>query len=130
MTRHRLVLAAFILAAIAIAAPARAARAQEHAPAQPAAAQPHEPAKAQGHEPAKAGAEGHAAEGAHDPGWMPTIWKAANFALLVGALVYFLRTPLSAYLNGRIAKVREDLVTAKQTRDTAERQLAEIGAKL
>ena len=129
MPRHRLVLAAFILAAIAIAAPAHLASAQEHAPAQPAAAQPHD-AKAQPHEAAKGGAESHGEEGGHDAGWMPTIWKAANFALLVGALVYFLRAPVSSYLQERITKVREDIVTAKQTRETAERQLAEIDAKV
>ena len=36
--------------------------------------------------------------------------KAFNFAVLAGVLVYFLRTPLAEYLNGRISKVREDLV--------------------
>jgi F0F1-type ATP synthase, subunit b len=45
-------------------------------------------------------------------------------------LVYFLRAPLMGYLNGRIGKVREDLVTAEQTRETAVRQLAEIDKKL
>src|SRR5262245_3477600 len=130
MTRYRLFLAALVLAAAAIAAPAHLGAAQEHAPAQPAASQPHD-AKAQPHDAAKAGAEAHAEQGAHhDAGWMPTIWKAANFAILVGALVYFLRAPVTGYLNERIAKVREDIVTAKQTRETAERQLADIDAKL
>ena len=61
---------------------------------------------------------------------MPTVWKIANFAILVGVLVYFLRTPLMTYLNGRIGKVREDLVTAAQTREAATRALADIEAKL
>jgi F-type H+-transporting ATPase subunit b len=56
--------------------------------------------------------------------------KFVNFVLLVGVLGYFLRAPLAGYLSGRIAKVREDLVTAAQTRETASRQLAEIDAKL
>ena len=56
--------------------------------------------------------------------------KAVNFTILVAVLVYFLRAPLAAYLGGRIAKVREDLVTAAQTRETAVQQLAEIDAKL
>jgi F0F1-type ATP synthase membrane subunit b/b' len=34
------------------------------------------------------------------------------------------------YLHGRLGKVREDLVTAAQTRETAARQLAEIAARL
>jgi F-type H+-transporting ATPase subunit b len=115
----RLLIAALLLAVIAIAWPGVSA--QEHAPAAPAAAQPHAPAKA---------ADDHAAEDDHGGGWMPTVWKIANFAILVGVLVYFLRTPLMTYLNGRIGKVREDLVTAAQTREAATRALAEIDAKL
>lgn len=119
MTRYRVLFAALLLAAVAIAAPGLSA--QDHAPAAPAAAQPHAPAKA---------ADDHAAEDDHGGGWMPTVWKIANFAILVGVLVYFLRTPLMTYLNGRIGKVREDLVTAAQTREAATRALAEIDAKL
>jgi F-type H+-transporting ATPase subunit b len=116
MTALRLTLAALLLAALAVATP-RAQAQPEHAPA----AAPQHEAKAEH-------TEGEAAE--HDPGWAPTLWKAANFVLLIGALTYFLRTPLMGYLDGRIAKVREDLVTAAQTRETAARQLAEIDAKL
>jgi F-type H+-transporting ATPase subunit b len=58
------------------------------------------------------------------------IAKAVNFAILVAVLVYFLRAPLMGYLNGRIGKVREDLITAAETRTMASRQLAEIEAKL
>ena len=129
MTRYRIVLAALLLAAVAIAAPP--AQAQEHAP--PAAAAPAQPATPQHETPAATpqhAAPAHPEEAAHDPGWMPTVWKTANFLILVGALTYFLRAPLMGYLNGRIGKVREDLVTAKQTRETAARQLAEIDAKL
>jgi F-type H+-transporting ATPase subunit b len=123
MTRYRIVLAALLLAALAVAAPF--AQTPEHAP--PAATPQHEtPAGTPQHEAAAS----HGEETPHDPGWMPTVWKTANFLILVGALTYFLRTPLMGYLNGRIGKVREDLVTAKQTRETAARQLAEIDAKL
>ena len=69
-------------------------------------------------------------EEAHEAGWFPTIAKAFNFAVLVGVLVYFLREPLSAYLSSRISRVREDLVAAAATRETASRQLADIHAKL
>jgi F-type H+-transporting ATPase subunit b len=71
--------------------------------------------------------QGKEAEGG---GWLPVAAKAFNFAVLAGVLVYFLRTPLMDYLSGRISKVREDLVTAAATRETATRQLAEIDAKL
>ena len=71
-----------------------------------------------------------AAEEHPSGGWGATIAKTVNFAILAGVLVYFLRAPLTAYLNGRIGKVREDLVTAAQTREAASRQLAEIDARL
>jgi F-type H+-transporting ATPase subunit b len=101
-------------------------RAQE-----PAAGSQAQPAPAAAAHPGNpAGAE-HAADAAasHD-GWSAVIAKAVNFTILVGVLVYFLRAPLKDYLTGRIGKVREDLVTAAETRETAARQLAEIAAKL
>jgi len=122
MTRYRLLIASMVLAALAIAAPARAA-AQHAEPSAVKASQPHEGAAGQ----ASSGEE-HA-EGTEE-GWGAVVAKAVNFAILVGVLVYFLRAPLAGYLTGRIAKVREDLVTAAQTRETASRQLAEIDAKL
>jgi F-type H+-transporting ATPase subunit b len=130
MKPYRLAFAALLLAAFAMAAPLAQTQ-PEHAPpatAAPAATPQHEAAPAK-HD-AAAGHGEAAAEEHHDPGWMPTVWKAANFLILVGALVYFLRAPIMGYLHGRIAKVREDLVTAKQTRETAVRQLADIDAKL
>jgi F-type H+-transporting ATPase subunit b len=79
--------------------------------------------------------EAHAqdAEQAHESeggGWLPVVAKAFNFAVLAGVLVYFLKSPLLAYMDGRIKKVREDLVTAAETRETATRQLVEIDEKL
>lgn len=131
MKLYRLAFAALLLAAVAIAAPFDVAQARPLTQAQPEHAPPAAPAAAA--TPQHDAAAGHgeaAAEEHHDPGWWPTIWKAANFLILVGALVYFLGAPVMGYLHGRIAKVREDLVTAKQTRETAVRQLAEIDAKL
>ena len=120
ITRYRLVLAALLLAAMAVAAPMAQGQ-PEHAP----------PAASAGAAAAQHGAPAdHGEEAAHDAGWWPTIWKAANFAILVGVLVYFLRAPIMGYLDGRIGQVREDLVTAAKTRETAVRQLAEIDAKL
>src|SRR6266849_9429303 len=109
MTRSRLLLAAVLLAALAVAAPTTQAQ-PERAPA----------------------AEASHGENAEAPrgSWAPVIAKAVNFSILAGALVYFLRVPLMGYLNGRIGKVREDLVTAAETRETAARQLAAIEAKV
>jgi len=119
MSRYRVILAALLLAAAAIvASPARVTASVPHAEGAPAQA-----------EHAAAGQEEHGEE-AHEAGWLPLIAKTFNFAILVGVLVYFLRAPLMRYLDGRIGKVREDLVTAAQTREAATRSLAEIEAKL
>jgi F-type H+-transporting ATPase subunit b len=80
--------------------------------------------------PQQAAEEAQHGEEAAGGGWLPVIAKAFNFAILAGVLVYFLKAPLLAYLDSRIKKVREDLVTAAETRETASRQLAEIDAKL
>jgi len=122
MTFHRFFFAALLVAAAAIAVPSvplGAASAAMQEP--PRVSQPSETPVAQ-----ETSGEQHTAAG----GWAATIAKTVNFAILVGVLVYFLRTPLTAYLHGRIGKVREDLVAAAETRDTATRQLAEIEARL
>jgi F-type H+-transporting ATPase subunit b len=96
------------------------------APAQIVAFSPQEHAAAAQHEGGKPAAEAEH----HEAGWLPLIAKTFNFACLVGILVYFLRQPLATYLNSRIARVREDLVTAAATREAATKQLSEIEAKL
>lgn len=101
-------------------------------PVQLSAAVQHEP-DAQAPAGAEAGqheASHEKSEAEHGSGWFAVIAKTFNFAVLVGVLVYFLREPLTGYLNSRITRVREDLVTAAETRETASRQLAEIDAKL
>ena len=111
----RITLAALLLAC---SVPARVAvLAQEPAPH----------AQASPQETAHEAEQGHEAEGG---GWLPVVAKAFNFAILAGVLVYFLKAPLFAYMDGRIKKVREDLVTAAETREAASRQLAEIDARL
>jgi F-type H+-transporting ATPase subunit b len=110
MTPNRLLLAALVIAAAVLAV----------SPGRLTAAHPHQSSAAQ-----QAPEEEHPSGG-----WRATIAKMVNFAILAGVLVYFLRAPLTAYLDGRIGKVREDLVTAAQTREAASRQLAEIDARL
>jgi F-type H+-transporting ATPase subunit b len=126
MTTGRLLLAAAFVAALAVGARVAAVTESIGATTVVVAAQAdaaHAQEKPAAHE---ASGEGHEAGG----GWLATIAKIVNFAILVGVLVYFLGTPITAYLTGRIAKVREDLDAAKQTRETAARQLADIDAKL
>jgi F-type H+-transporting ATPase subunit b len=132
MNRFRLISAALVLAAVVLAAPSSSVQATGSvAQAQPEHASPAAASAQPGAAPQdKHATEAHGEETAHDPGWWPTVWKAANFAILVGILTYFLRAPIGAYLTARIGKVREDLLTAAQTRETAVRQLAEIDAKL
>jgi F-type H+-transporting ATPase subunit b len=75
-------------------------------------------------------AEGHTAEAEHEEGILTTLARLANFAILAGLLVYFLRSPLAAYLVSRGQQIRADLVNAAELRKTAEAQLAEIDRKM
>src|ERR671913_604124 len=56
--------------------------------------------------------------------------KLLNFAVLVGALVYFLKSPIAAHLASRSAQIRQDLVTAAEMRAAATAQLAEIEKRM
>ena len=102
--------------------------AQEHPPAQPPVTG-HGTTMPQGAQPTEA----HGADEAHAPSEHATrdmIAKALNFALLVGVLVYFLKSPLAAHIATRISQVRHDLVTAADLKKTASAQLAEIQQKM
>jgi F-type H+-transporting ATPase subunit b len=125
MTGYRFVLAALLVAAFTIVARPVGMAGPLGFSVSLSAQQP-ESAKA----PEPAGKDTAGGEAEANSGWGAAIAKTVNFALLVGILVYYLRGPLMRHLNGRIGKVREDLVTAAQTRETAVRQLAEIDARL
>lgn len=71
-----------------------------------------------------------AAEGAAEGGVLSMVAKLVNFALLVGVLAYFLKSPLVAYLASRSTQIRQDLVTAAEMRATAAAHLAEIERKM
>lgn len=104
-------LLAIVLAGSVCAFAAPPARAQEHAAA---------PAQ---HDVVPAGE--HRAEGLTS-----SIARLFNFALLVGVLGYFLKTPVAAYLSSRSAQIRQDLVTAADMRATATAQLVQIEQQL
>lgn len=105
--------------------------AQEHAPAQPPVEQSPLPQGAQpAHPDASPTTDTAHAEEAHDEGIMPTVFRLANFAILVGLLVYFLKSPFVGYLASRSAQIRQDLVTAAEMRAAATAQLAEIDRKM
>lgn len=71
-----------------------------------------------------------AAEGEHEEGLMPTVARLANFAILVGLLTYFLRSPLAGYLQSRGEHIRAELVQAAEMRRASEAQLAEISRRM
>lgn len=134
MSYVRLLVAAFVMAAAAAALPARGAAAFAPVPVYAAgAASTAAPAgfstgaQEQEKPAAQAAEEGKESTGG---GWLAVIAKAFNFGVLVAVLVYFLKAPLITYLNGRITRVRQDLVAAAETREMASRQLAEIQTKL
>ena len=73
---------------------------------------------------------GATAEAPHEQTLLQTVAKLANFGILAGVLVYFLRTPASAYLASRATTIRSDLVAASEMRAAATAQLADIERKL
>lgn len=72
----------------------------------------------------------HAAEGEHGSIWAGLLWPAVNFAILFGALWYFLKEPIVTYLRDRHSAIRKDLIEAANVKAGAAAQLAEIDRKL
>src|SRR5256885_5753990 len=66
----------------------------------------------------------------HREGLLPVVARLVNFAILVGTLVYLLRSPLMAYLNERGTQIRSDLVNAAEMKRTAAAQLEEIDRRM
>jgi F-type H+-transporting ATPase subunit b len=103
---------------------ATTASAQEHAqPQQPLPTQ-------QGAQPAHPPATTAGEEAEHGNEAVSTIARLFNFAVLVGVLVYFLKSPLVGYLVSRGTQIRQDLVTAAEMRTAASAQLSEIQARM
>lgn len=76
------------------------------------------------------GTEGAAGAGSHEQTMLQTVAKLANFAILAGVLVYFLKGPIVVHLATRASTIRQDLVTASEMRAAATAQLAEIDRRL
>jgi F-type H+-transporting ATPase subunit b len=72
----------------------------------------------------------HAEDAPHEESLLRTGARLANFAILAGVLVYFLRAPIAGYLASRGTQIRQDLVSAAEMRETASAQLADIARKL
>lgn len=112
-----LLLAALVVSPSGVAAQGREAGGHAAAPAAAGGAQPVEHANAE------------AAHGSEHP-IRDMVAKLLNFGILVGILVYFLKTPIAGYLSGRSAQIRQDLITAAEIRRTATAQLEEIQKRL
>jgi len=69
-------------------------------------------------------------EAEHQEGVLPSLARLFNFALLAAALVYLLKSPIAVYLSSRATQIRQDLVAAKDLRERATAQQAEIDQKL
>jgi F-type H+-transporting ATPase subunit b len=75
--------------------------------------------------------EGHGEKKeAHADATVSTIARLFNFAILVGVLVYFGKSPVVGYLVSRSAQIRQELVTAAEMRAAASAQLAQIQARM
>jgi F0F1-type ATP synthase membrane subunit b/b' len=116
------------------AAPGEAS-AGAHAAAPAAAAGEAAHGQPQAHGPPAAG--GHGAEGA-DHGksshQSESVWavpgRIFNFAVLIGGLIYLLRSPLAQHLASRSQQIRGGLEAARTTSATATAQLAELDRRL
>jgi F-type H+-transporting ATPase subunit b len=71
-----------------------------------------------------------AAEGEAHDSLTPTITKVANFAVVLGVLIYFLRSPLATHLATRGQQIRKDLVDAAALRKEGQDRLAAVRAQL
>lgn len=128
MTLPRLLPAVLIAVVLALAPVA----AQEHSAPQPPPVEQHSPAPQGAQPPHPEGAATHDAEGeAHEGGGaIEIIARLVNFTILVGLLVYFLKSPIVGYLASRSTQIRQDLVAAAEMRAAATAQLAEIDRKM
>jgi len=66
----------------------------------------------------------------HEEGLLPVVARFVNFAILIGTLVYLLRSPLATYMNDRGTQIRSDLVNAAEMKRTAAAQLEEIDRRM
>jgi F-type H+-transporting ATPase subunit b len=64
-------------------------------------------------------------------GWVATdTWRVMNFVVLVVALIFILRKPISQALSSRIKDIREQLESLEVQKAEAEKQLAQYNEKL
>ena len=74
---------------------------------------------------AAAASEEAAGHGAGIP-WTDLLKQTVNFAILAGALVYFLKKPIASYLKDRSDQLRKSIEDAARAREEAAAKLADI----
>ena len=64
-------------------------------------------------------------------GWVATdTWRVMNFVVLLAALIFILRKPISQALSSRIKDIRQQLESLEAQKAEAEKQLAQYNEKL
>ena len=76
-----------------------------------------------------AAAEEAAGHGGGIP-WTDLFKQVVNFAILAGALVYFLKKPISSYLKDRSEQLRKAIEDAARAREDAAAKLSDIEKRL
>jgi len=78
---------------------------------------------------AAAASEGAAGHGGGIP-WGDILKQAVNFAILAGALVYFLKKPISSFLKDRSEQLRKSIEDAARAREEAASRLSAIESRM
>jgi F-type H+-transporting ATPase subunit b len=78
---------------------------------------------------AAAASEGAGGHGGGIP-WGDVLKQAVNFAILAGALVYFLKKPISSFLKDRSEQLRKSIEDAARARDEAAAKLSAIEGRM
>ena len=66
----------------------------------------------------------------HGGSALDVVARLVNFVILVGTLVYLLRSPIAAYLSDRSTQIRSDLVDAAKMKLTAVAQIEEVDRRM
>lgn len=77
-----------------------------------------------------AGASEEAAGHAVGIPWTDLLKQVVNFAILVGALVYFLKKPISSFLSDRSDQLRKSIEDAARAREEAAAKLSDIEKRM
>jgi F-type H+-transporting ATPase subunit b len=62
--------------------------------------------------------------------WTDLLKQAVNFAILVGALVYFLKKPIASFLKDRSEQLRASIEGAARAREEAAAKLSDIERRI